>query len=290
MTEGEEADEVADTRKKAMSAHKRWMRKKNKVSDGKAAGGSGSNTKKVKAKTPRRESSGAAIVLWVGFGLVVVGVILSVVGGGEDGFAQAELQLIGPSLVGMGIFFCLLRIFACTCGPKCLKVCPCLDKWGFPKKEPPTVGDTPSRANPEAGDAAGQPTAATNEDADDTVRPATAPLVSQSTRRLGPPINRQGLMETNGNLPGVGGSSTSLIVQRPVRITRADTVRFVNEVESNTQHETKKKGAEQVDGGFSDEEDYLAEFEEVELGSPIKVAKPKRKVNELVLDPATLAS
>ncbi|XP_069936257.1 uncharacterized protein [Cherax quadricarinatus] len=41
---------------------------------------------------------------------------------GEHGFKSQELQLIGPSLIGCGFLFCLLRLFFCST-PACCTVC-----------------------------------------------------------------------------------------------------------------------------------------------------------------------
>ncbi|KAF4519347.1 hypothetical protein B566_EDAN011353 [Ephemera danica] len=70
------------------------------------------------------ESSGANVVLYVGLGLVCVGLVISFVGLGEKGFKTAELRLIGPSLLAAGALFCLLRVLFCTCPAICCCCCP----------------------------------------------------------------------------------------------------------------------------------------------------------------------
>ena len=54
-------------------------------------------------------SSSANVILYVGLGMVCIGLIITFVGIGDKGFQTLELKLIGPSLVGCGVFFALLR-------------------------------------------------------------------------------------------------------------------------------------------------------------------------------------
>ncbi|XP_037094447.1 uncharacterized protein LOC119114351 isoform X2 [Pollicipes pollicipes] len=100
--------EVKEYKSLASAAHKRWLRK-NQVEDVESSlqkDGQGGFT----------ASSAANIVLYVGLGMVAVGLIITFVGLGERGFQTDELKLIGPSLIGSGVLFCLLRIFFCTIG------------------------------------------------------------------------------------------------------------------------------------------------------------------------------
>ncbi|XP_066956782.1 uncharacterized protein [Macrobrachium rosenbergii] len=69
-----------------------------------------------------RQTGVVNIVLYVGFGLVTLGLIITFVGIGEHGFKSPELQLIGPSLIGCGVLFCLLRLFFCSV-PACCNLC-----------------------------------------------------------------------------------------------------------------------------------------------------------------------
>ncbi|XP_068214911.1 uncharacterized protein [Palaemon carinicauda] len=69
-----------------------------------------------------RQTGVVNIVLYVGFGLVTLGLIITFVGIGEHGFKSPELQLIGPSLIGCGVLFCLLRLFFCSV-PTCCSMC-----------------------------------------------------------------------------------------------------------------------------------------------------------------------
>ncbi|KAK7080710.1 hypothetical protein SK128_020652 [Halocaridina rubra] len=69
-----------------------------------------------------RQTGVVNIVLYVGFGLITLGLILTFVGIGDHGFKSPELRLIGPSLIGCGILFCLLRLFFCSL-PACCQMC-----------------------------------------------------------------------------------------------------------------------------------------------------------------------
>ena len=69
------------------------------------------------------ESGGSAnVILYVGLGMISVGLVITFVGLGEKGFKTLELKLIGPSLVGCGVFFALLRVLFCTV-PTCARGC-----------------------------------------------------------------------------------------------------------------------------------------------------------------------
>ncbi|XP_059093059.1 uncharacterized protein LOC131888256 isoform X2 [Tigriopus californicus] len=73
-----------------------------------------------------RASSSANVILYVGLGMLAIGLVITFVGLGDKGFKTLELKLIGPSLVGCGVFFCLLRILFCTvpsCCSSCVKCC-----------------------------------------------------------------------------------------------------------------------------------------------------------------------
>ena len=63
-------------------------------------------------------NSGANVILYIGLGMVAMGLVITFVGLGDKGFRTLELKLIGPSLVGCGMFFALLRILFCTI-PSC---------------------------------------------------------------------------------------------------------------------------------------------------------------------------
>lgn len=73
-----------------------------------------------------RASSSANVVLYIGLGMVAIGLVITFVGLGDKGFRTTELKMIGPSLVGCGVIFTLLRILFCTvpsCCRACLKCC-----------------------------------------------------------------------------------------------------------------------------------------------------------------------
>lgn len=55
------------------------------------------------------------ILLYLGFILLAIGVIITSVGVGEKGFKTLELQMLGPTLLGLGVMFVLLRVLFCSC-------------------------------------------------------------------------------------------------------------------------------------------------------------------------------
>lgn len=72
------------------------------------------------------QASGSAnIILYVGLGMICIGLVITFVGLGDKGFRTLELKLIGPSLVGCGLFFALLRVLFCTVPSCCRAMCPC---------------------------------------------------------------------------------------------------------------------------------------------------------------------
>jgi hypothetical protein len=73
--------------------------------------------------TVKYDDSGSAnVILYIGLGMVAIGLVITFVGLGDKGFKTLELKLIGPSLVGCGVFFALLRILFCTV-PSCCSGC-----------------------------------------------------------------------------------------------------------------------------------------------------------------------
>jgi hypothetical protein len=54
--------------------------------------------------------------------------VITFVGLGDKGFRTLELKLVGPSLVGCGLFFSLLRILFCTIPSCCSACCKCCRK------------------------------------------------------------------------------------------------------------------------------------------------------------------
>ncbi|XP_042212621.1 uncharacterized protein LOC121859734 isoform X2 [Homarus americanus] len=101
-------------KKRASDAQRRWMNK-NKVGD--AAGG---GTLEKRPDGEYRQTGVVNIVLYVGLGLFALGLTITFVGIGEHGFKSPELRLIGPSLIGCGFLFCLLRLFFCS-PPACCR-------------------------------------------------------------------------------------------------------------------------------------------------------------------------
>ena len=75
------------------------------------------------------QASGSAnIILYVGLGMISIGLVITFVGLGDKGFRTLELKLIGPSLVGCGVFFALLRVLFCTVPSCCRACCKCCRK------------------------------------------------------------------------------------------------------------------------------------------------------------------
>ena len=64
----------------------------------------------------------------VGLGMISIGLVITFVGLGDKGFRTLELKLIGPSLVGCGVFFALLRVLFCTVPSCCRACCKCCRK------------------------------------------------------------------------------------------------------------------------------------------------------------------
>ena len=63
------------------------------------------------------EGGGSAdVILYVGLAMISLGLLITFLGLGEgtSGFKTMEMKLIGPSLVGCGVFFAVLRILFCT--------------------------------------------------------------------------------------------------------------------------------------------------------------------------------
>ncbi|XP_071534672.1 uncharacterized protein [Panulirus ornatus] len=121
-------------KQRASEAQRRWMNKTKEEDDddssldgeeetqaGEAGGGGGGSLEK-RPDGRYRQTGVVNIVLYVGLGLVALGLIITFVGVGEHGFKSPELQLIGPSLIGCGFLFCLLRLFFCS-APACCTLC-----------------------------------------------------------------------------------------------------------------------------------------------------------------------
>jgi len=68
------------------------------------------------------------VILYVGLGMVAVGLVITFVGLGDKGFKTVELRLVGPSLVGCGMFFTVLRVLFCTMPAGCSSCKGCCNK------------------------------------------------------------------------------------------------------------------------------------------------------------------
>ena len=69
------------------------------------------------------EQEGPNLLLYLGLGLVAIGLIITFVGLGEKGFRTVELKLVGPVLVGGGVVLVFVRIMLCTVGTSRDKRC-----------------------------------------------------------------------------------------------------------------------------------------------------------------------
>lgn len=67
------------------------------------------------------QSAAANALLYVGLGTTVIGLVIWFVGTGEKGFKTLELRLIGPTLIAVGLFFCVIRVLLCICPSTCFR-------------------------------------------------------------------------------------------------------------------------------------------------------------------------
>ncbi|KAL1404126.1 hypothetical protein pipiens_005454 [Culex pipiens pipiens] len=98
------------------SCHRRWV-KRNRIQDSSLGGSSDDEDLLGVLRGP---SSFANAFLYVGLGTIAIGLVIAFVGTGEKGFKTVELRLIGPSLIGLGLFCCILRILFCICPSHCV--------------------------------------------------------------------------------------------------------------------------------------------------------------------------
>ncbi|XP_058447523.1 uncharacterized protein LOC131427945 isoform X2 [Malaya genurostris] len=98
------------------SCHRRWV-KRNRIQDSSLGGSSDDEDLLGVLRGP---SSFANAFLYVGLGTIAIGLVIAFVGTGEKGFKTVELRLIGPSLIGLGLICCILRILFCICPSHCL--------------------------------------------------------------------------------------------------------------------------------------------------------------------------
>ena len=69
------------------------------------------------------EEEGPNLLLYLGLGLVAIGLIITFVGLGEKGFRTVELKLVGPVLLVGGVVLVFVRIMLCTVGTSRDKRC-----------------------------------------------------------------------------------------------------------------------------------------------------------------------
>jgi len=69
------------------------------------------------APSRRQEEGGVSALLYVGLGLISVGMVITFVGLGDKGFKSMQLRMVGPGLVGLGLLFTFLRVLLCIVPP-----------------------------------------------------------------------------------------------------------------------------------------------------------------------------
>ena len=72
------------------------------------------NTEEQGGGQVEEDAGGGHTVLYIGLGLVAVGLVISCVGLGEKGFLTVELQVVGPGLVVGGVGLAIARVLCCT--------------------------------------------------------------------------------------------------------------------------------------------------------------------------------
>ncbi|XP_055388184.1 uncharacterized protein LOC129616585 [Condylostylus longicornis] len=98
------------------TCHRKWV-KRNRIQDSSLGGSSDDEDLLGVLRGP---SNFANAFLYVGLGTVAIGLVIAFVGTGEKGFKTVELRLIGPSLIGIGLICCILRICFCICPSSCI--------------------------------------------------------------------------------------------------------------------------------------------------------------------------
>ncbi|XP_023031653.1 uncharacterized protein LOC6641841 isoform X1 [Drosophila willistoni] len=107
---------VQDQQQQQATYHRRWV-KRNRIQDASLGGSSDDEDFLGVLRGP---STFANAFLYVGLGTVALGLVIAFVGTGEKGFKTVELRLIGPSLIGIGLICCILRILFCICPSHCI--------------------------------------------------------------------------------------------------------------------------------------------------------------------------
>ena len=75
-----------------------------------------------------RTGATANLILYLGLGLIAIGLVITTVGAGDKGFKTFELRVVGPSIVTCGFVFVVIRVLICTVTPDNCKCCTCLNK------------------------------------------------------------------------------------------------------------------------------------------------------------------
>ncbi|KAL7739622.1 hypothetical protein ACLKA6_018836 [Drosophila palustris] len=107
---------VQEQQQQQAACHRRWV-KRNRIQDASLGGSSDDEDFLGVLRGP---STFANAFLYVGLGTVALGLVIAFVGTGEKGFKTVELRLIGPSLIGLGLICCILRILFCICPSHCI--------------------------------------------------------------------------------------------------------------------------------------------------------------------------
>ncbi|XP_023163995.2 serine-rich adhesin for platelets isoform X2 [Drosophila hydei] len=107
---------VQEQQQQQATCHRRWV-KRNRIQDASLGGSSDDEDFLGVLRGP---STFANAFLYVGLGTVALGLVIAFVGTGEKGFKTVELRLIGPSLIGLGLICCILRILFCICPSHCI--------------------------------------------------------------------------------------------------------------------------------------------------------------------------
>ncbi|XP_037958167.1 uncharacterized protein LOC119687770 [Teleopsis dalmanni] len=107
---------VQESQQQAASCHRRWV-KRNRIQDVSVGGSSDDEDFLGVLRGP---STFANAFLYMGLGTIALGLVIAFVGTGEKGFKTVELRFIGPSLIGLGLVCCILRILFCICPSHCI--------------------------------------------------------------------------------------------------------------------------------------------------------------------------
>lgn len=106
-----------------LSAYRRWLNR-NKIGQKRGGGLEDDASSKVplfhsRSTVKYRETLGASVILYLGLGMIAVGLVITLVGLGDANFHTLGLKLIGPVLAVLGVLLCGIRILVCACASKC---------------------------------------------------------------------------------------------------------------------------------------------------------------------------